>query len=164
MSFMSNYPIIITLPTGETINCKEVPVATTSYSKLVKSDESVAVLYTPYGWSTMICTKDCCKIKQMYNYNLKTQLVFDSKIVLAVLSSGNHANKKYNYNINDYMDYIFKLTKELHPTNQTRFKEFVPYLQVEFVPKNTIFHIGNKGYDSTEYIEIYNPLEYWATS
>ena len=160
MSLMSDYPIIITLPTGETINCKEVPVANTSYSKLVKSDESVAVLYNPdtsRGWSTRICPQFISdKIKQMNMYNVKKQLVLDSKIVLAVLSSRVQTD---DFVWMDCMDYISEWIQERRYLGDL--SESFHNLQVEFIPKNTKFRIEER--DSPEFIEIYNPNEYCET-
>ena len=160
MSLMSDYPIIITLPTGETINCKEVPVANTSYFKLVKSDESVAVLYNPensYGWSTSICPQFCHdKIEQMNMYNIKKRLAFDSKIILAVLSSGRSIDDPVYRNC---MRYISKWIKEERYLGDLR-RSF-DYLQVKFIPKNTMFRIEE--HDTPEYIKIYNSNDFWET-
>ncbi len=149
---MSDYPIIITLPTGETINCKEVPMQNTSYSKLVKSNNSVAVLYCPEhtgGWST-----------HYYCSAAQSQLVFDSILIQAVLSNEFHTNTQSVYA--KCMEYIsrFPWTQEPYLNNVPNMDTF-SCLKVQFIPKHTMFRIEE--YDSAESIEIFHSSKYMVT-
>ena len=166
MSFMFDYPIILTLPNGKTINCKEVPVPNTSYCKLVNSDDSVAVMRSRYKWSTKYSSSAA-----------KTQLVFDSKLVQAVMSHEFNTNKQSVYA--KCMEYISRF-----PWTEKKFYEFISEktdwvwtevpdtdnvpcfnafscLQVIFIPKNTMFRI--KEYDGVECIEKFNSSDYMVT-
>ena len=152
MSFMFDYPIILTLPTGETINCKEVHVPNTSYSKLVKSDNSVAVLFCPEhggGWST-----------HYHSSAAQTQLVFDSRLVQAVLSYEFYTNPQSVYA--KCMEYIsrFPWTQQPYSNNVPHMDTF-SCLQVKFIPKHTMFRIEE--YDGAESIEIFHSSKYMVT-
>jgi hypothetical protein len=151
---MFNYPIILTLPTGETINCKEVPVPNTSYSKLVKSDNSVAVLFCPNhgaGWSTYYPSSAA-----------KNQLVFDSRIVQAVLSYEFYTNTQSVYE--KCMKYIsqFPWTQEPY-LNNVPFITTFSGLQVQFIPKHTMFRMFRNEYNGGESIELFHSSKYMVT-
>ncbi len=153
MSSISNYPNTLTLSNGVIINYKEVPVPNTSYSKVVLEDGTVAVLVHAYygsGWST--------------NYIFsptKQQYVFDSRIVLYVLSD----EFKKNFSIRKITDASTKIYEDMmnsiFPDISYPCVDSFAKLVVKFIPENKMFRIHE--YDGAEGVEIFDPNNYMTS-
>ncbi len=136
-------------------NFTEVPVENTSYSKLVVDGKVAVLVHDNYGggWSTEHSHIDI----------LNKRMIFDSKIVLYVLSEEFKiffgSRKKYSDEaIRKYHQLIEPIFQEhrcpLHPHKIDTFA----CLQVEFIPQDTLFRI--KQYDGMESVEILDHAKY----
>ncbi len=151
--FLNEYPIMITIPEdNKTYYCKEelVNQSTPPYSKLVSSENSVAIVLSPgYGseWSA--------------GYSKSAaQLVFDSRLIKYVASeefATRFYNKYYDLSEED-KDFYNNLMKEWFPSIASPYIGGFVNLVVEFIPKNSVFRIVS--YDGAESIEYYNPNKY----
>jgi hypothetical protein len=127
------------------IECKEVKFPDKSYSKLVTSDGQVAIVYSPsygIGWST-----DAREI------SIQHQLIFDSRIILSLLSEAKWSKKEYT----EFMKFNFPDFNIIDIHDFSYYKK----LKVMFIPENTKFRINE--YDGAESIEIYNPDLYFTS-
>ena len=154
MQSASEYMNIIS--NGVVIKCKEVNIPGKSYCKLVTSDGHTAVLVLPAyggGWSTGI-----------YQPDIKHQLIFDSQIVLFVLSPEfKDQYKRYNINADakyKYEEFITSLIPHIYESDIPSVNDFKD-LVVEFIPENTMFLI--KEYDGFESVEIFKPESYYTS-
>lgn len=149
MQFASEYPYNISYDDVK-IKCKEVEFPGKKYSKLVTSDGLVAILYSPGqggGWSTFTIKDES-----------KHQLIFDSRMVMYVLSSdfkstfiGKHMTSETDSYYRQFMKYVFpsKLIPSIDAFSQ---------LKVHFIPENSMFRInGQKDGDEQVFI-IDDPL------
>jgi hypothetical protein len=141
---------------GRVINYKEVAIPGKSYSKLVKADGYVAVLYSPdigEGWSTHVC-----------NPAIKHQMIFDSRIILYVLSQEFIDYYKNSEFINaEKNDKYKKFIKAIIPDigNNEPFVSAFMQLEVVFIREDTMFRINQ--YDGSESVEIFDPKKYYTT-
>jgi hypothetical protein len=141
---------------GVVIKYKEINIPDKSYCKLVTSDGHTAVLVSPAyggGWST-----------GTYEPDIKHQLIFDSQIVLFVLSQEFKDNyKRYNinaeakYKYEEFITSIIPHICESYIPSVDAFKN----LAVKFIPENTMFHI--KEYDGAEEVVIFKPESYYTS-
>jgi hypothetical protein len=117
---------------------QEVKVPNASYSKLVDEHGSVGVVLTNnygMGWSSSEWKSDH-----------KPRMMFDSRLVLYVLSGDNTRSRKDAYE--DLMKTIFpeRDPDSYMPGCHGAFTQ----LKVEFVPKNTVFTVAEN--DGAEFI------------
>jgi hypothetical protein len=141
---------------GSIIKCKEVIIHGKSYSKLITSDNSVAVLYSPgtgEGWST-----------NGYKPAIEQQMIFDSRIILYVLSQefkDYYADSEFiNAEKNNKCK---KFIKAIIPDigDKIPFVSAFMELKVEFIPENTMFRINE--YDGSESVEIFDAQNYYTS-
>jgi hypothetical protein len=156
MSSVSNYSNTFTLPNGVLINYKEVPVPNTSYSKVVLEDGTVAILIHAdhgAGWSSSCACPD----------NKKHQFVFDSRLVLFVLSDKfktlfNRRNRITAEAVCAYQDLMTPIFPDLEDYYSIKDANIFSRLEVRFIPENTPFRITE--YDGAEGIEIFDMNNY----
>jgi hypothetical protein len=149
MQSLPKYLTNLTLPNG-VIKYTEVPVPNTSYSKIVLEDGTVAILvHDNYGsgWST-----------GYYSDNAR-QLIFDSRIILYVLSN---EFKEYFTSQKRTTDKALQIYENLmrpifpkmdYPTADTFSK-----LSVKFIPERALFRINE--YDGVESVELFDINNY----
>jgi hypothetical protein len=148
MEFGSEYPYKIKYNNVE-IKCKEVEFPGKNYSKLITSDHHVVVLYSPgksngqgNRWSNFTI-----------NNEYKHQLVFDSRIVMYVLSSDFNSTFSGKKMTSETEAYYRRFMKYVFPSNLIPSNDSFTHLQVQFIPENTSF--GIKGHvDGDEEIVI----------
>ena len=132
-------------------NYNEVKVPNADYSKLVTSDGRVAVLYSPgygSGWST-------------HYYKNKHQLIFDSRIILYVLSSQFQSYFDENATREELFRKYHRLMLSVFPdAEEIPSLDAFKQLSVAYLPLNTMFRINE--YDGSESIEEYNPDLYFV--
>ena len=146
MPYIFNNYMTLTLPNGIHINYKKVPVANTSYSKIVLENDEVAILICDNKWST----------GHWNNNTTKRQLIFDSEIILYVLSADFKELFNPRYPITEIANELYnEFMRELFPDPDVIFPsvEAFSMLSVSFIPKNTIFNIQENEYGG-EIIEI----------
>jgi hypothetical protein len=157
---MFTNPITIRLSADktETINYNEVPIANTSYSKVVLEDGRVGVvIHIGYGsgWST--------RYSDLHN---NKQYIFDSRLVIYLLSDEYKTLFKRCAPITDAATIAYKkFISSIFP-DMEKMKNFGSYndvvrfteLSVSFIPENTKFRIQEN--DGSEYIEILNLSAY----
>ena len=154
MQSASEYMNIIS--NGAVIKYKEVDIPGKSYCKLVTSDGYVAVLLSPAhgsGWSS-----------SAYR-DIEHQLVFDSEIVLFVLSQKFKDEYYEPYQINAETQYKYEeFIKSIFP-HLSKFQippfSYFHNVVVEFIPENTMFRIN--AYDGYEKIVIFKPESYYTS-
>jgi hypothetical protein len=124
---------------------QEVKVPNTSYFKLVAEDGSVAVVLAgDYGGGWSSSESDS---------SVKTQMMFDSRIVRYVLSGENKNISQEDYN--DLMKTIFPDLGYYRGDCDGFFS-----LTVKFIPKDTLFRIQE--YDGIESIVLFDPKNYFT--
>jgi hypothetical protein len=126
-----------------TLQCKEFPVLGKSYSKIISTNNDVAIIYVPVvnytyseinGWSTCYSDK-----------KIKEKLIFDSTIVKII----------NNQNFDGYISYIEKHKILNKNNNICNFND----LRIYFIPSKTYFKI-NKTIGG-ENIEIFNFRDFY---
>lgn len=148
------FPITFTLNYNDynvIINCKEVEVPNTTYSKVITLDGNVAVLYSDKiggGWST-----DASK-------SIQQQLIFDSRIVLYVLSEEFQGCKTKNQGqYKSDMQYP-EFIKSILGLHNIHCLSGFSNLSVKFIPKDTLFRINV--YDGLESVEVLDIQKYFT--
>lgn len=151
-TFISDFPIVISID-GFPHYFKEISVVGTNYKKLVTSNGSTAIAYSPGyggGWST--------------DYTNNKQMIFDSRLIQLILSDyfKSKFNDKTEYLIQPKdKDYYIQFMKSVFPDiKYTPNINSFCQLAVEFIPQNTKFKIQE--YDGSESIKIFNPNEYFT--
>ncbi len=156
----------LTLPTGERVNYKEVPVPNTSYSKVVLEDGNVAIIIHPHhggGWSTGFYSYDDDSDDN------KQQLIFDSRLVLYLLSDEYKTlftQKTSSRIYKPLPDAAIKAYEELmssifpHIENLDHDASTFKKLAVRFIPEHTRFRITE--YDGAEGVEILDLNNYMS--
>lgn len=132
MEFGSEYPYIINYNNVK-IKCKEDEFPGKNYSKLVTSDGLVAVLYSPgqgNRWSNF-----------PINDEHKHQLVFDSRIVMYVLSYDFKSTFSGKKMTSETEAYYRQLMKYVFPSNLIPSNDSFSHLKVQFIPENIYFGI-----------------------
>ena len=127
---------------NETLYCKEVRIPGKQYSKLITTEGRTIVLYSPSygsGWSSWAPGE--------FAY----QLLFDSRIILFLLS------RNYTCNDKTYYEFMKTIMPELIIPQFETFEN----LHIKYIPEHTMFRINE--YDGAESVEIFNPKSYYLS-